>query len=41
MTIELITILMIGSLALLLIIGMPMAYALGAVGVRFTLAYFD
>ena len=40
MSIELITLLMIGSLLLLLIIGMPMAFALGFVAVAFAYAFF-
>jgi tripartite ATP-independent transporter DctM subunit len=40
MSIELITIAMIGSLLLLLIIGMPMAFALGFVAVGFAYAFF-
>jgi tripartite ATP-independent transporter DctM subunit len=40
MSIELITILMVGSLMLLLIIGMPMAFALGFVAVAFAWAFF-
>lgn len=38
--IELITLLMLGSLVLLLLIGMPMAFALGLVAVTFTFAFF-
>jgi tripartite ATP-independent transporter DctM subunit len=40
MSIELITIAMIGSLLLLLVIGMPMAFALGFVAVGFAYAFF-
>jgi tripartite ATP-independent transporter DctM subunit len=40
MSIELITLAMIGSLMLLLIIGMPMAFALGIVAVGFAWAFF-
>jgi tripartite ATP-independent transporter DctM subunit len=40
MSIELITLLMVGSLLLLLIIGMPMAFALGFVAVAFAWAFF-
>ena len=40
MSIESITLLLIGSLVLLLIIGMPMAFSLGIVGVGFTFAFF-
>jgi tripartite ATP-independent transporter DctM subunit len=40
MSIELITLLMIGSLVLLLVIGMPMAFALGFVAVAFAFAFF-
>ena len=40
MSIELITLLMIGSLLLLLLIGMPMAFALGFVAVAFAWAFF-
>lgn len=40
MSIELATLAMVGALAALLAIGMPMAFALGAVGVGFTLAFF-
>lgn len=40
MSIELATLAMVGALATLLAIGMPMAFALGAVGVGFTLAFF-
>ena len=40
MGIELITVLMVGSIALLLIIGMPMAFALGLVAVTFTFGFF-
>ncbi|MFO1349223.1 MAG: TRAP transporter large permease subunit [Gammaproteobacteria bacterium] len=40
MDIQTITWLMVGTLALLLIIGMPMAFALGFVGVAFTYAFF-
>jgi tripartite ATP-independent transporter DctM subunit len=40
MSIELITLLMVGTLLLLLIIGMPMAFALGFVAVAFAYAFF-
>jgi tripartite ATP-independent transporter DctM subunit len=40
MSIELITLLMVGSLVLLLVIGMPMAFALGFVAVAFAWAFF-
>ncbi len=40
MSIELVTLAMVGALFLLLAIGMPMAFALGAIGVGFTLAFF-
>lgn len=40
MSIELITVLMLAALFVLLFIGMPMAFALGTVGVGFTLAFF-
>ena len=40
MSIELITLLMLGSLVLLLVIGMPMAFALGFVAVAFAYAFF-
>lgn len=40
MEIELITLLMVGGIVLLLIMGMPMAFALGFVGISFTLAFF-
>jgi tripartite ATP-independent transporter DctM subunit len=40
MSIELITVLMVGSLLLLLIMGMPMAFALGFVAVAFAYALF-
>ena len=40
MSIELITVLMVGSLLLLLVIGMPMAFALGFVAVAFAFAFF-
>lgn len=40
MSIEAITLLLVGSLVLLLMIGMPMAFALGIVGVGFTFAFF-
>ncbi|MCS6879330.1 MAG: TRAP transporter large permease subunit [Geminicoccaceae bacterium] len=40
MSIEAITLAMIAALAALLAIGMPMAFALGAVGVAFTLAFY-
>ncbi|MDW8341454.1 MAG: TRAP transporter large permease subunit [Geminicoccaceae bacterium] len=40
MSIEAITLAMIAALAVLLAIGMPMAFALGAVGVAFTLAFY-
>ncbi len=40
MSIELITILMVGSLLLLLLIGMPLALALGFVAVSFAYAFF-
>ncbi len=40
MSIELITLLLVGSLVSLLMIGMPMAFALGFVGVSFTFAFF-
>jgi TRAP-type mannitol/chloroaromatic compound transport system permease large subunit len=40
MSIELITICMIGSLLLLLVVGMPMAFALGFVAVGFAYAFF-
>jgi len=40
MSIELITLAMIGSLLLLLVIGMPMAFALGFVAVGFAYAFF-
>lgn len=40
MSIELITLLMIGSLLVLLIIGMPMAFALGFVAVAFAYTFF-
>lgn len=40
MSIELVTLLMLAALFGLLLIGMPMAFALGAVGVGFTLAFF-
>ncbi len=39
MSIELVTLAMVGALFALLAIGMPMAFALGAVGVGFTLAF--
>jgi tripartite ATP-independent transporter DctM subunit len=39
-SVELATLAMVGALAALLAIGMPMAFALGAVGVGFTLAFF-
>ena len=40
MSIELITLLLVGSLVLLLMMGMPMAFALGFVGVSFTFVFF-
>ncbi|MCX8101165.1 MAG: TRAP transporter large permease subunit [Geminicoccaceae bacterium] len=40
MSIEAITLAMVGALVALLAIGMPMAFALGAVGVGFTLAFY-
>jgi len=40
LSIELVTLAMVGALFLLLAIGMPMAFALGAIGVGFTLAFF-
>ncbi len=40
MSIELVTLAMVGALFALLAIGMPMAFALGAIGVGFTLAFF-
>ncbi len=40
MGIETITILMVGSLALLLILGVPLAFSLGIVSVAFTYAFF-
>ena len=40
MSIELITLAMVGSLLLLLVIGMPMAFALGFVAVGFAFAFF-
>jgi tripartite ATP-independent transporter DctM subunit len=39
-SIEVITLLMVGTLVLLLIIGMPMAFALGFVGVAFTFGFY-
>ncbi len=40
MGIEIISLLMVGSLVLLLVIGMPMAYALGLVAMVFAVAFF-
>ena len=40
MGIEIITLLMVGSLVLLLVIGMPMAYALGLVAMVFAVSFF-
>jgi len=40
MSIELITLLMVGAIALLLVMGMPMAFATGAVAMGFALAKF-
>lgn len=40
MGIELVTVLMVGAIALLLILGMPMAFALGFVAVIFTFGFF-
>ncbi len=40
MSIELITLLMVSSIVLLLLIGMPMAFALGFVGVAFTFVFY-
>lgn len=40
MGIELVTLMMVGGIILLLIMGMPMAFALGLVAISFTLAFF-
>src|SRR5919106_4367491 len=40
MSIELITVLMVGSLLLLLVMGVPLAFALGFVAVAFAWAFF-